>query len=506
MFFLMFLLLQYILYSEGMKRNVLILFADDAGFETPVYGNTQCKTPHLTELAKRSVTFTNAYTSVSSCSPSRSTILTGLPQHQNGMYGLHHSLHHFNSFDNVYSLPRILNDSSKYYTGIIGKKHVGPDLVYPFHFSYTEDNYPINQIGRNITLIKQLANKFLSEVNDRSFFLYIGFHDPHRCGSTNPEYGAFCEKFGDGSVNNKTIPDWKPVYYNPKDVLVPYFIPDTDIARQDIAAQYRTISRLDQGVGLLVEVLEDWGYINNTLIIYTSDNGIPFPNGRTNLYDSGMSEPMIISSPYATKRWGEQSNAMVSLTDIVPTILEWFGEQYPEYKLFGPNHVVLQGHSLISILDEEPIGWDTVYASHNLHEVTMYYPMRVLRNKKYKLIHNLNYKMPFMIDQDFFVSPTYQEILHRSISGQNTMWFKTLDEYYYREEWEMFDVINDPKELVNLVYNTSYHTIFDDLQKQLFRWQNATDDPWRCAPWGVYEFQGKYPRTGVCLSLHNGEL
>lgn len=75
----------------------------------------------------------------------------------------------------------------------------------------------------------------------------MAFHDPHRCGHTHPEYGMFCEKFGSGQSGFGVIPDWKPVYYRPEDVLVPYFVPDTPAARQDIAAQYTTISRLDQG-------------------------------------------------------------------------------------------------------------------------------------------------------------------------------------------------------------------------------------------------------------------
>ena len=77
--------------------------------------------------------------------------------------------------------------------------------------------------------------------------MYVAFHDPHRCGHTHPQFGAFCEKFGNGQSGFGVIPDWKPVYYRPEDVLVPYFVPDTPAARQDIAAQYTTISRLDQG-------------------------------------------------------------------------------------------------------------------------------------------------------------------------------------------------------------------------------------------------------------------
>ena len=84
-------------------------------------------------------------------------------------------------------------------------------------------------------------------LSNRPFFLYIGFHDPHRCGHTQPQFGAFCEKFGNGEPGMGTIPDWKPVIYDPKDVLVPYFVQDTPAARSDIAKQYTTISRLDQG-------------------------------------------------------------------------------------------------------------------------------------------------------------------------------------------------------------------------------------------------------------------
>ena len=100
---------------------------------------------------------------------------------------------------------------------------------------------------------------------------------------------------------------------------------------------------------------------------------------------------------------------MVSTTDLVPTVLDWFGLPLPNYTLFGPNAVTPLGRSILPILDKEPQeGWDEVYCSHNVHEITMYYPMRAVRTRKFKLIHNLYFKMPFMIDQDFYISPTFQ--------------------------------------------------------------------------------------------------
>jgi N-sulfoglucosamine sulfohydrolase len=80
------------------------------------------------------------------------------------------------------------------------------------------------------------------------FFLYVAFHDPHRCGHTNPQYGNFCEKFGNGEPGMGLIEDWSPIYYKPEQIQLPYFVQDTPAARQDVAAQYTTISRLDQGI------------------------------------------------------------------------------------------------------------------------------------------------------------------------------------------------------------------------------------------------------------------
>ncbi|XP_077979654.1 N-sulfoglucosamine sulfohydrolase-like [Glandiceps talaboti] len=484
------------------NRNVLVIVGDDAGFETQVYNNTVCQTPHINNLAKKSVIFKHAYTAVSSCSPSRSAILSGLPQHQNGMYGLHQGYHHFMSFDEVQSLPLILK-KAHVRTGIIGKKHVGPESVYPFDYAETEENNSILQVGRNITHIKQLVQHFLSSNDTRPFFLYVAFHDPHRCGHTHPEYGNFCEKFGNGEKGMGIIADWKPILYKPDEVELPYFVQDTPAARSDIAAQYTTISRLDQGIGLVLKELKAAGHEDDTLIIYTSDNGIPFPNGRTNLYEPGMAEPMLVSSPYVTKRWGDESNAMASTLDIVPTVLEWFNMSYPKYKLLKKD-VKLTGKSLLPVLAEEPqSGWDTVYASHNLHEITMYYPMRVIRHKNYRLIQNLNYKMPFPIDQDFYISPSFQDLLNRTRDHQPLHWFKTLQQYYYRHKWELFDLNKDPLEVTNVVNDDSYAAILKELKTRLLSWQRETEDPWICAPDGVLEDAGPYKTNPQCMALDN---
>ena len=208
-----------------------------------------------------------------------------------------------------------------------------------------------------------------------------------------------------------------------------------------------------------MQLLKDFGYDENTLVFFTSDNGIPFPSAKTNLYDPGMGEPLLISNPLAKQRWNTTTAAISSHTDMVPTLLDWFGLLTPSYTVNG-HKVVLQGTSLLPVTVKEPeTGYDKAFSSHNLHEVTMYYPMRVLRNKQYKLIHNLNYKMPYPMAQDIYFSPSFRDIVNRSLAGEPLPWFKTLEEYYYRDQWELFDLEKDPQELRNLAYDPAYDSI-----------------------------------------------
>ena len=413
------------------------------------------------------------------------------------MFGLHNGYHHFNSFDGVQSLPFILKQAGVR-TGIIGKKHVGPENVYPFDFAETEENNSILQVGRNITKIKELTQEFFEkQPKGGSFFLYIGFHDPHRCGHTHPQYGAFCEKFGNGHPGMGLIPDWKPAYYNASEVIVPPFVQDTPEARGDIAAQYTTISRLDQGVGLVLKELDRFGFAENTLVLFSSDNGIPFPNGRTNLYTSGVVEPFILSSPFDKYNWGSFSKDFVSLLDITPTVLEWFQISYPEYKLFERD-VKLTGKSLLNSSES-----DVVYGSHSLHEITMYYPMRSIRKNNVTYIENINFKMPFPIDQDFYLSPSFQDLLNRTKHREPLHWFKTLDKYYYRPRYELYNRTSDALEYKNLAYDEQYSKLRFQLANELKIWQKLTWDPWLCSPWGVLEDAGAYKEQPTCMGLLN---
>lgn len=486
-------------------QNVLLLLADDAGFEMGAYLNKYCQTPNLDALASNGLLFNNAFTSVSSCSPSRAQLLTGQASHASGMYGLHQGVHNFNVLPEVSSLPNVLREQSqgRILSGIIGKKHVGAASNFFFDFEQTEEQHSINQIGRNITKIKEYAHEFLAraKAEARSFFLLVGFHDPHRCGHITPQYGEFCERWGSGEEGMGTIPDWKPIYYDWRNLEVPAWLPDTDVVRQELAAQYMTISRLDQGVGLLLRELQESGLAEDTLVIYTSDNGPPFPGGRTNLYERGIRSPLILSSPQADARRHETSAAMASLLDIYPSVLD-------ALQLLPPNGTRFSGQSLLPVLykEPEPVESDAVFGSQSYHEVTMAYPMRMVRNRRYKLIHNLNYWADFPIDQDFYTSPTFQQILNATINKQPSPWYRTLQQYYQRPEWELYDIKADALERFNLVDKPKYSATLKQLRQKLFKWQVDTEDPWRCAPHAVLQDQGVFKKEPVCLTLGHEAL
>ena len=361
------------------NKNVLFFLVDDGGFESPVWGNSALATPHISALAGNGTTFARAYTAVSSCSPSRAAILSGLPTHQNGMYGLHQRPGNFQANADITSLPNLLNDAG-YKTGIIGKHHVGP--LTNFNFTYgtsaafcwagalgnpmnfgdhvqSECHRPYNSVTRNLTNMKLHARRFLSLEPEKPFFLYVGWGDVHRCGFESA-VGSFCEFYGSGKKGQGIIPDWTPTFYNPKDVVVPPFLPDNEAVRKDIAAQYTAWGRLDQGVGLIQSELASAGVLDDTLIIFFSDNGIPFPAGKTNLLEQGQHEPLILSSPQ-TRSGGERarrSQLVVSALDLAPTILDWAQVEYPSDARAAGAPARLTGSSLLPLLLQNDMAGD----------------------------------------------------------------------------------------------------------------------------------------------------
>jgi len=442
--------------AEGQK-NVLLIISDDHGLpESGCYGNPVVKTPNLDRLALNGVRFTNAFSTVASCSASRSVIFTGLFNHTNGQYGHQHPPANQHTHTWVWGLPRLLNEYG-YHTGLVGKYHVQPREVYPFQELVTADvAYKSTKAlkgNRDVWSMARTAEEFFTSQPEKPFCLVVAYSDPHR----------------DWEKSNRIkYPNVRKNTYKAEEVIVPAFLPDEPEVRRELAAYYESVDRLDQGIGFLLEALQRSGRADNTLVIYLSDNGIAFPGAKTNLYDPGIHLPMIISHPALSKR-GIVNNAMVSYIDLVPTILDWTGAPPPPgYKL--------PGRSILPILQEDnPPGWDTIFASHTFHEITMYYPMRVIRTRKYKYILNLAHKLDFPFASDLYESATWQGILKR---GATKMGVREVKAYIHRPREELYDLEEDPHEIVNVAGDPRYREVRLELRQRLRQWQEQTNDPW----------------------------
>jgi N-sulfoglucosamine sulfohydrolase len=176
-----------------------------------------------------------------------------------------------------------------------------------------------------------------------------------------------------------------------------------------------------------------------------------------------------VRNPYSEKR-GVVSAAIVSWVDITPTILEFAGIE-------RAANDELHGRSFLPILEQEqPRGWDAMFASHTFHEVTMYYPMRVARSGRYKLIWNIAHPLPFPFASDLWNSATWQDSLQR---GEDFLYGKrAIRSLVHRPEFELYDLERDPDEIQNLASDAAHRKVLLDLQAKLKEFQRRTGDPW----------------------------
>jgi N-sulfoglucosamine sulfohydrolase len=453
------------------RPNIVLIVSDDHGLDAlGCYGNPVIKTPNLDALAADGTRFTSAFCTTASCSPSRSVILTGQHNHRNGMYGLQHDDHHFQSFANVKSLPVLLAQGG-YRTARIGKFHVAPEAAYAFQtvLSAGAANDPAT-IGRSPVQMAEQTRGVIEENDSRPFFLYYASDDPHRANAVLPNGKPTFDTYPKpNSFGNRSegYPGITPVRYRPEEVRVPSFLPDTPAARAELAEYYQAVSRLDQGVGRLVQALKVAGQYESTLILYISDNGAAFPGAKTTLYDPGMRLPCIARMP-GRKNPGSVQDAMITWADLTPTLLDVAGVP----AIDG----AFDGRSFRAGLDGARLtGWDEIYASHTFHEITMYYPMRVVRTRDYKLIHNVASELTYPSALDLIKSPTWISVAE---SGGRMFGARSVEAFLHRPKFELYDLARDSDEVVNLAERPEHRQRKAELIEKLKAFQTATKDPW----------------------------
>ena len=455
-----FLLLVRLAAAEDVGRpNVLLVTADDLGLQLSCYGDTTVNTPAIDALAAQSVQFEYAYVTQASCSPSRSSLFSGLYPHGNGHYGLANAGVGFKVHERLlpFLLPNLLKQSG-YQTGIIGKLHVNPESAFQFDFRRNE-GFGSRDIARQI---KQ-ASEFLAarDPND-PWFLMFNVFDPH----------VARKSLGNGRRGPQYFPN--QVQGIPKSPITPNNVKpwpwqgvDDPAQLEKIAGYYNCVQRVDKAIGSLIGLLESQDEWDNTLVIFLGDHGPPFARGKTSCYEAGLRVPFLVKWPGVSQP--HISSRLVSSVDIYPTILEAAQIQNP---------YTVHGRSLAPVLarpsEIAPVTWrEYLAAEFHFHGATPFFPRRAITNGRFKLIHNmLSASSEAISGVDGDKALQFAQAL-----PPNALSRLALERLKNPPEWELFDLQNDPNEFENLAMKSEFQSQFEDLQNQLRIWQRETNDP-----------------------------
>ena len=412
--------------------NIILFIADDVGWnDIGCYGNTAVFTPNIDRMAQEGIRFTNTYLTASSCSPSRTSIISGRYPHNTGSAELHTSLP-----AEVPIFPELLKEAG-YYTAQAGKWHMGDDARRGFDVIH--DDGKKNGIGGEAMWLPTLRER----PKDQPFFLWFASIDAHRPWGAN----AFSEK----TTYSKISP--------------PPFLANTESTKKDLAQYYDEITRFDDFIGKVEEELRRQGVLDNTMIIIMSDNGRPFPRSKTRVYDSGMKTPFVVKWNAGLPQKGAVSNSLISVIDIAPTLLQLTGvDALPSF----------QGKSFVPVLKDPARAFrNYVFSEHNWHDQEAL--ERMVRTPDYLYVLNLRPNLSNPGPADSNNSPSFQDL--KAIRDAGHLTAAQTDVFMVpRPAEELFDCRKDPLQLVNRASVPEYQDALKDMRQVLQQWRKETAD------------------------------
>jgi N-sulfoglucosamine sulfohydrolase len=450
------------------RPNILFCIADDWSWpHAGAYGDAVVKTPAFDRVAREGALFNFAFCAAPSCTASRGAILTGLAPHQLEAGG------------NLWSaLPAKFQtfpdklERAGYFVGVQGKGWGPGDIK-----TVNRTRNPAGPGFKSFELFLQ------RKPQDKPFCFWFGSHDPHRAyeAGTGKESGLDANK-----------------------VRVPGFWPDKPEVRDDVLDYYFEVERCDRDVAAMIALLEKRGELANTIIIYTSDNGMPFPRCKANLYDSGARMPLAIRWPERVKS-GTKVDAFVNLYDIAPTILEAAG--------LMPETTKMTGRSLVPLLqgDAKAISQrDAAFVERERHANVRVgdasYPSRAVRTRDFLYIKN------FAPDR----WPAGDPIMWKAVGEfgdcdngatksfilehQEQDWMKGFFNLCFakRPAEEFFNLRHDLDQLTNVIARAEFAQPLEKHRQLLSNWMKQTDDPRATNPndtrWDKYEYFGDAKR------------
>lgn len=425
---------------QAERPNVIVFIADDVSWnDYGCYGNSAARTPNIDALADAGMRFDRAYLTASSCSPSRSSIITGRYPHNNGRASeLHQPIS-----GHIPWFPESLR-SAGYYTALSGKHHMTSTTPRPPAFDHVDGGRGPDNSGGHANWVSVTRER----PRDQPFFFWFAAYDAHRGWDADRQWDA--AQYG-------------PMH-KPADVVVPPFLVDDAATRKDLASYYNEVTRFDYYIGRVMDELREQRVADNTLVFVLADNGRPFPRAKTRLHDSGMKTGLVVSWPQKIARSGP-CDSLVSVIDIAPTILGAAGLEPQE---------TMQGVSLLPLLTGAA---DRVrsyaFSEHNWHDYEAH--GRSVRWGDYLLLKNFRPSQPWQGPADSVRSPSHASLQaardHGSLTAAQHDVFLAP-----RPEIELYDLKADPWQTINLAPRPESAATRARLLTVLEQWMDETGD------------------------------
>lgn len=444
-------------------KNVVIIFADDQGAHLGALGTPGISTPNVDALAKNGVMFTQAYATCASCSPSRSSLLTGMFPHSNGHWrntvtptltdpdanftrawkgmdqvGIH---------EDIPTLNEILGKAG-YFRGITQKLHLSPPWKYPFDAR--------NPVGIEADGYERVIGDYIKQAGDKPFFIQANVAATHR--PFPPHLKAL----------KGPLPDINKI-------PVPPYLPDTPAMRKDLQEYFGTVNLADQCAGGILKALDKAGVRGNTLVIYTSDQGEGYHRAKASAYAAGTHVPLVFEGPGLVKDL--TTDTLVSETDLMPTILDF---------LQLPIPATVQGKSLKPLLTGAAKSLPDrkyVFTEHNSHgpAEAEIYPSRAVFDGRYYYIVNLIPGKQHTLPADLEKSgpPWFNGSYDAAIAAKNkfpTQYEKLQELLGGRPPEELYDMKLDAGQLSNLAGNKANQVKLLELRGVMAEWRKKTGD------------------------------
>ncbi len=449
---------------KAIPPNILLITADDMDYGS--LGVTGCPiagiTPNLDRLASEGMRFTHAHVTVAVCQPSRSVLMTGRYPYRNGAMG----------FEPIRPDVPTLQESLRaagYMNGIFAKvPHLAPaskfcwDVVVP-----AEDLGS----GRDPALYHKHSKEFFEKARaaGKPFFLMANSQDPHRpfAGADAPQAARRQARPNRQNRKEQAAAVGVSRTYRPDEVPVPCFLPDLPEIRKELAQYFTSVHRCDETVGQILRALRESGLEDNTLVMFISDNGMPFPFAKTNCYRFSTRTPWLVRWPGKVKPGSVNDEHFISGIDFMPTVLEAAGL---------PQVPGMDGRSFLPLLAGKPQeGRGELYTTFHQTSGRRDFPMRSMQDKRYHYIFNAWSDGKTVFVSESTGSPTFKAMqaaarTDKAIAAR----VKLLD---CRVPEELYDTESDPCEQKNVIDDPKYKEPLERLRADMLKVMESTKDP-----------------------------